>query len=443
MRLWTASEKSELIEQAAKAAVMDAQPLAQWTRVGMRGFLNHYGFPSFSWQAVDNARKSQYEKWVTGPLNSRLAMWKAPVRVVAGGKIYALTIPMTFSMDGWVGLNGGYYVSMILHGPQFSSSTGLGREKAVIAVHHWLPKEAEEEEEEDMGGAAKAAPSYTAHDLAVQSAERLEEIKVSPVDIFAVQADNEATNSRFTREEPFAHTTFLGCAQHSEDLMAEDLMKNEHFKRAAEASISMSVFMRASEKRTTPLLKVQESLGVPKHRTLLPVTPAPTRFLDNIYTQHRTLVLMDAYKGLYDALDKPDQKIYDTETKVEFVKHYGVLIQHVDIIRSFAPIGKVLAKLSPLLGSDKEYTISLQVPLIGAIEAAVLDAKKAGPSAAFESILDDLLCSAYLRLAPVHYWEAPDAPEGLQPPGENSLARKNALARDSVLCCCCPGPCYV
>ena len=64
-RLWTASEKTELIEQAAKAAVMDAQPLAQWTRVGMRGFLNHYGFPSFSWQAVDNARKSQYEKWVT------------------------------------------------------------------------------------------------------------------------------------------------------------------------------------------------------------------------------------------------------------------------------------------------------------------------------------------------------------------------------------------
>ena len=86
VRLWTTIEKTELIEQAAKAAVMDAQPIAQWTRLGMRGFLNHYGFPSFSWHAVDNARKKQYEKWVTGPLSSRLTMWKAPVRVgLVGG----------------------------------------------------------------------------------------------------------------------------------------------------------------------------------------------------------------------------------------------------------------------------------------------------------------------------------------------------------------------
>jgi hypothetical protein len=32
----------------------------------------------------------------------------------------------------------------------------------------------------------------------------------------------------------------------------------------------------------------------------------------------------------------------------------------------------------------------------------------------------------------VHYWKADDAPEGLEPPGETSLARKNAQARDSL-----------
>jgi len=428
-RVWEAKEKTELIEWAAKVCVMDARPLALWEGPGMRGFLNHYNFPFFGRTAVNDAIKRRYKEWVTDKIESKIGGWKKPFEVVAGGKKWHFNLPLSFSMDGWVGMNDKYYMSMILHGRQVWQGM-LNREQQVIAVQHWLPEE-EKGGEGGQEGAAKA-PAYTAADLAIQVNRRLTDVKLTPEGIFAVQADNEATNSKFTRTFPFDHTYFLGCAQHSQDLMVHDLMDNIHFREAVEASDKMAVFIRGSEKRMTELVNAQLALGVAKHKTLLPCTPAPTRFLDNIYTQARTLALMDAYEGLYKATNKDSQTIFDSGNKTTYVTLYANLIKVVAIMKSFAPIGKVLTKLSPALGSDQDYTISLQIPLFDAIENAVKEAEKAEPppSDEFSSILDDLLRSAYARLAPTRFWK--NAPQGTDLPEAQTKAYKTLVKRDEL-----------
>jgi len=111
-REWTAREKTELIEWAAKVFCHGcAAHGLVGDGVGMRGLFCKplASFPTFLLALSTMPGSASYKAWVTDKITAKVEAWQEPHSPWwRGGEKYPFKLSLSFSMDAWVGMNGKY-----------------------------------------------------------------------------------------------------------------------------------------------------------------------------------------------------------------------------------------------------------------------------------------------------------------------------------------------
>lgn len=191
----------------------------------------------------------------------------------------------------------------------------------------------------------------------------------------------------------FDNKAYIPCCEHEGNLIAKHTARMEPLKSLLEASNDLSVFLRATEKRSEPLLTLQRAGGVP--HPALPLTACPTRFFYSLL-QVRQLQKLDNWL---------DQLRTRWETgKVDWL---GDFLARHDRWRGMRTVAtQVLSLFEPLLkdynrlGSEREYTLPVRLAVFERWNAAAQRAL-ADPACIITDVAKEFQRQLWLRLATV------------------------------------------
>jgi hypothetical protein len=212
--------------------------------------------------------------------------------------------------------------------------------------------------------------------------------------------------------------------QHVYNLGTEDLEGDAVYSSANAPAHAMSVWMRASAKRSGPLATVQGIMGI--KRPLRNMASNPTRFSETILTAARELHLVPAYQQLL--MLQPAKQFFDPGTFAEFSTRFAALAGVVPVLTGLVHMLRPLLQITPRLGSDNEYTASIRTYSFRRILDHVIS-YKADPL--IGSTAAALERSLWRRLANVATLEGPHSPAGIMP--LTALERRRRVAEDAVL----------
>jgi hypothetical protein len=180
---------------------------------------------------------------------------------------------------------------------------------------------------------------------------------VAPEEVWAYAMDTTAVNPASLTVEDWKHTTFIGCAAHVADLTLEDMMQNAAFKKLHSSITSLSTWFHGSPKRKAALLRIQTGTAQP----VLTITSSNTRFGQFAIVLSRIVRLWDNLALLFTVSQDearvgdywiPDNASTFTEMWCKIVPLKATILAVNDMIKPFLAI-------SPRLGSNSEYTMSL------------------------------------------------------------------------------------
>lgn len=393
--------KSDAVEIVSRFLVMDTLPWATIEHAGFRYLSDQFGIPPMTRVTVKRAYDRLYQSEVVAPRDAVIKRMTKLHKFTVAGADFELQPWLSAAGDGWEG-GGHHFMSLTATGAQVVkvafSEAELRPLPAVLALTHF-----------------KAA-NYGAVNMAALFAKVLADMGIAAVLIFAWIMDTTAVNPAMLKIAPWLLALFIGCAQHKIDLVSEDLMKNDVFVDVDEAVNFFTIFFYGSEKRMLALLGMQADVA----RPLKPVKASATRFLQRGYQVARVVKLWKPLTALYNELLAPGHTIFDADTKKLYVDGYLRAAKLLDEIKSFDTMAAPFLRYNARMGSENDYTSSLQAPLFvelfGSVDAERTRALALGASGVkIVSMAETLIKSLFTRLAPVRLYESAVRPAFVPP----------------------------
>ncbi len=397
-RAATALSKTDTIGVLAKTFAMDGRPFSQVQSPGFVEMLDQFGQATPSRSALQYRFDQMYDETVVRPRAALIAAATKPRVIPVNGIDFEFARPLAAAADGWTAKSGDQMQSLTVTGAQLIGNAVHGgielRPLSIpIALRHF------------------DVPKYTAAAHALFFNNLLANLLLPAALIWAWVMDTTSTNPAMARLPPYEHTLFNGCVQHKGDLTLEDLVKNPSYVVAYDAANWVTVWLRASDKRMIAFTAMFKAVNVGA-RVKKPMSSSPTRFSGQLLIIHRALELYPVLTAMHAGIVRGEPIFGDEVTKQEFTVGYTIFTLQMNELKAIDRLGAAFLKHMPRLGSEMEYTSSLQAPLFDALRTPIVNeiaaATALGPVGEKSlSIANTLLKSVFRRLAPVRFIDNP------------------------------------
>ena len=413
--------KTDTIGLLARTFAIDGRPFVQVENPGFTEMLEAFGQATCTRGALEHRFAQIYAETVERPRAELIKAATKPKSVTVDGVEYEFRRPLVAAADGWTARSGVHMQSLTVTGAQLVGSPLLGgielRPHSIpVALRHF------------------DVPRYTAINQAAFFVTLFESLLLPAMLIWAWVMDNTSTNPAMARLPPWDHTLFNGCAQHKGDLTLEDLEGNAFYVEAYNAANWVTVWFRASDKRMKAFETTHKAVKVGQ-RIRKPMSSSATRFSGQLLIIHRALELFPILTEMHSAIVRGEPIFSDAGTIHEFNVGYTNFSLQIAELRAINRLGAAFLHHMPRLGSEKEYTSSLQAPLFDALRTPILreigEATALGPAGEKSlSIAKTLHQSVFRRLAPVRFIEN----NVICPPGVilTALERSDRLKLDDA-----------
>jgi hypothetical protein len=451
----------EYREIMASGFVVGSLPFNMMCNLGFKVILQRLRLPVVPKSTLWDVAQRLHENLVEKKITEGLATLQEPRKIMIMGIQYSAVPELLLSMDSWSDSELRKYASLVATGgaERVATLSEDGVEKLVTVLRPYSVHLALKHVEVGvMDGDGDVAMVFGAAEQSQLIYDTYTAAGVKKT--WAVAMDTTNTQPKTCEEPPlstaglleadtsllepkYAHATFVYCLSHVLNLVGKDVADAVPVLSALLASLrALTTWFRASPKRFSLLDGVQKDavadamklLGA-KKLPLKPMRPVNHRFFDNFLVAVRLWVLWPAVQAFRTLITGDGAGLLEASDVTEFNKHYSAVRKEEVLFGGVVRLFDAIIKVSPVVGSQERYTLSLRIPVLLAIlndVAAVRVDVKYNHDADVLAACDALERAAWQRLATMALMATALKPAAVVVPANGTDEWRRRIAWDDV-----------